>query len=278
MACLIYIAPEEWDWTGASFQQLYPPAGTIPISGFSKPVLSHRTAIKYGFDIGLRRLRDILKENDLKITFWNTGNAVEKHPDIIKELSDLGHEISGHSYNEGVAFPTLSREHQSEDIRKCIQLIQNLTGKRPLGWIGPGVNCDENTVELLAEEGFLYHADLQDDELPYFIDINGKTLVEIPYRGVGNVNDFYFFARDRMVPEHSLAYLKQAFDAYYQEAAIRPLHFNFGTHPFVSGRPDAALVFAEFLRYIKKHRDVWVATYQAVAEWWMKQFSGGYNL
>jgi len=275
MAILIYSAPEEYRWD--RLEQRYH-AEMIINPKETRPSLSVRSSIKYGFEIGLPRMRDILEERGLKMTLWTGGNAAEQHPEILKEFSDLGHEIGAHGYSEAVPIPTMSREEQREDIRKDVKILADLTGKKPVSWLGPAALCNEDTIELLAEEDFLCNCDLQDDELPYFIDVKGKTLVEVPYRMVGNINDFFIATRHQQNVEDVLTYLKRAFDAYYREASVRPLLFNFGTHPFIIGRPDIAYAFAAFLDYIKYYKDVWITTYREIAEWWTKKFGEGYKL
>lgn len=275
MAVLVYTCPEEWEWDR---QEPQPPIGTYNLPGEKKPSLSTRSAVNYGFEIGLRRLRDIFRQHDLKVTLGTTGNAAERHPEIIQELSSLGHEVAAHGYSEGMPPAFLSREEQREDIQKTLSAITRVTAKRPNGWWSPGAICDTDTIELLAEEGLLYHGDLQDDELPYFIDVKGKVLVEIPYNMAVNVNDYFVFITARRSTQDNLAYLTSAFDAYYEFAQKTPLYMIWGTHPFISGRPDTAYVFSKFLDHMQRKQDVWFPTYSDMAEWWQRRFATGYDL
>lgn len=275
MAFLTYCALEQRDWNGPRIINFY--MGKTPISrSLPKTPLDVRTQAKYGWEIGVLRIRDILQEEGIKFTFLVTGSYAEDYPEITKQLAELGYEINAHTYSYSITTPELTREEQKEDIRKTMQILQQVTGKKPVGWLSQGASCDENTIALMAEEGFLYNADLQDDELPYFIDISGKTFVEIPYRMLGNLNDYALINPQQMSLSDVLENLKYSFDACYREAAKRPLHFNFGTHPYVIGRADNAWVFQEFIRYVKSYPDVWITTYQDMAEWWMKQFNNGY--
>ena len=172
----------------------------------------------------------------------------------------------------------LTYEEIREDIRRTVKLIKDLTGVTPVGWLSPSAQCDINTIRACADEGMLYNADLQDDELPYFLDIDGKTLVILPYRMIGNINDYLLLKPQNMTLQDSLDTMMQSFDRCYKAAATTPLMFNFGTHPFVIGRADAASIMQEFIQYVKKHDDVWFATLQDVAEWWRDQYSDGYNV
>jgi peptidoglycan/xylan/chitin deacetylase (PgdA/CDA1 family) len=278
MAAVIYITPEEWRWDR---HEAFDIRGTPQKHHGSPPErhsLSKRSAVRYAFTAGIPRLLRILDDRDVTISFPTSGLAVEMHPEIMGEVHDAGHEINAHGYSEGTPVSLKDKDGQREDIRETVDLIEDVTGSIPRGWLGSYLECTEETVEVLAEEGFDYHCDLQDDDIPYFIDVGDESLVEIPYRMVGNINDFYVFATrsTRYTPEQVLDYLTSTFDAYYREAARSPMLFNYGTHPFVSGRPEAAQVWANFLDYVLGHDDVWFATYEEIADWWTEQFDEGY--
>lgn len=271
LAVLVYTAPEEWCWD--QDEVMDPPATAR--YGRSRISLSTRSAVDYGFTVGIHRIAEVFDEFDMKTTLWTNGNAVEQHRDVLETLVAAGHEIGGHGYSEGMPMTAMSREDQRESIRLSVERITELTGKPPAGWVGPGAAADEDTIELLAEAGFDYHGDLQDDELPYFLHVGGRTLVEIPYRMIGNLNDLPLQTAMRGSPKGvtpAFEHLRDAFDAYYAAAATHPLIINFGTHPHISGRPDGNMVLRRIMEHVHSHDDVWVCTYGEVAAWWRERF------
>lgn len=274
MAVLIYTCPEEWEWES---QEPFAPLGTFGMPGEPKPSLSARTAVQYGYEVGLKRIRDLAANHAIKLTLGTTGNAAIHHGALLRSLADEGHEIAAHGYSEGSFLTSQSREQQARTIDMTIDAITAAAGTRPRGWWSPGAAANLDTVELLAERKMLYHGDLQDDELPYFIDTQGHSLVEVPYNMVGAINDFFLFVNQRRSIAENLAYLTSTFDAYYQQAASTPLFFTWGTHPYVSGRPDAALVFSNFLSHMKSRKDVWFTTYGEMAEWWKESQSASHR-
>src|SRR3989338_5033280 len=44
------------------------------------------------------RILDLFEKYDVKATFFVLGYIAEKFPDMIKKISDMGHEIASHSY------------------------------------------------------------------------------------------------------------------------------------------------------------------------------------
>lgn len=274
MAFMIELTPEAWEWGQAEARDVH---GLRPAP--EAPPFTSQTAVDYGFNVGLYRLWEVLEERDLVATAPTTGNVAVQHPEMLDEQARRGHELCGHAYSEGTQMSDLSREEQVEDVRQCTRRLEAVTGETPTGWLSPGLVCTPETVEVLAEEGYRYHCDLQDDELPYFIDTDAGTIVELPYRIIGSVSDLSLYASRgfRMAPDEALHYYKASFDAYYREANRRPQMFVMALHPFVSGRPDPSYVAGEFLDYVLEHDDVWPATFGEVAEHWRAAFDGGYG-
>jgi peptidoglycan/xylan/chitin deacetylase (PgdA/CDA1 family) len=281
MAVLVYTAPEEWCW-GVN-ENMDPMASYRFGEEFLS--LSTRSGVEYGYNVGLYRIAEIFAEHDMKTTLWTNGNTVEQHREILEELVAAGHELGGHGYSEGMPLTSMDRATQEDSVKRSVELLSEVAGTPPRGWVGPGAAADRNTIELLVENGFDYHGDLQDDELPYFLHVGDKSLVEIPYRMVGNLNDLPLqtvLGVMKSVGEVSKQ-LCEAFDAYYASAATHPNIINYGTHPFVTGRPDGSAVLRNFLAHVHSHDDVWVCSYAELADWWRERFGnlvpeGGGNI
>jgi allantoinase len=271
MAVLVYTAVEQWEWgTDGPLR----PQGTYSSTRGAAPTLSTESAVDYGFNVGLPRLREIYREFGMKVTLWTNANAIERFPSIVGGLVEDGHELGAHGYSESATMGALAPLEREESVRRSISTIESFTGKRPRGWLGPGAEVTPDLLELLAKLDFDYHGDLQDDELPYFLHVGDATMVEIPYRMAGNVNDLPVLIRNPRPVRDAIEYLTQAFDAYYAAAATHPLIFNLGTHPYVSGRPEGARIFRSVLEHIHSHSDVWVTNYGEMATWWREQFGG----
>jgi peptidoglycan/xylan/chitin deacetylase (PgdA/CDA1 family) len=269
MAVLFYTSPEQWDW---SQKEAISAAGTFAAGRGTAPSISTQSSVDYGFHVGLPRMRDILADFGMKVTIWTSGRSVEQFPDVLRDLVADGHQLNPHGYSQGVVMGHLDREQQREQILKAKELVESISGRPATGWVSPAAESNADTIDLLAELGFGYHGDLQDDELPYFVHTGGRTILEIPYRLAGNLNDLPLFTRNVNSVSSGIDILTGAFDAYYQAASRTPLLFNYGTHPYISGRPDTALVLRGFLEHIHRYDDVWIATYDEVADWWRKEF------
>jgi hypothetical protein len=125
----------------------------------------------------------------------------------------------------------------------------------------------ENTVGLLADEGYIYFGDPFDDDIPYVVQVNGHRMVIIPklnyandWRawsgGLGNADTFFQGFQD-------------AFDFIYQEALRgRPGHIDVITHAELGGRPNMASAVERMIRYARQYSDqVWIATRKEISEY-----------
>src|SRR6185437_13327762 len=72
-------------------------------------------------------------------------------------------------------------ENERADIRKSAEAIEQASGKRPRGWLGPGLTETWETPDILAEEGYDYVADWVLDDQPVWMKTRGKPILNIPY-------------------------------------------------------------------------------------------------
>jgi Predicted xylanase/chitin deacetylase len=74
-----------------------------------------------------RAILDILKKNNVKVTFFMTGGWVEKYPDDVKAIAAGGHDLGNHSENHK-QMSKLSKEQCVEEIMKVHNKVKELTG------------------------------------------------------------------------------------------------------------------------------------------------------
>lgn len=95
-----------------------------------------------------------LKEMDANAIFFVNGHFLEtkEEKETLKEIYDLGFIIGNHTYSHS-SLPDLSEQEQKEEIIKVNDMVEEITGERPLFFRAPfGENTDYSR-ELAAEEG-----------------------------------------------------------------------------------------------------------------------------
>lgn len=80
-----------------------------------------------GPNYNTEKILDILKENDIKATFFLVGSMVENNPGIVKRIQDEGHILANHTYSHKYAYKT--QEEFLEEVEKTDELISKALGK-----------------------------------------------------------------------------------------------------------------------------------------------------
>src|SRR5262249_11442232 len=132
--------------------------GEIPYPMDGHRDLANETNFEYGSRVGVWRLLDIFAEHDVKTTFLACARALERNPDLGRELTARAHEPCSHGYRWDEHF-RMTPEEERESIRKAVASIEQTTGQRPRGWYCR-YSASEQTRALLADEGgFAYDSD-----------------------------------------------------------------------------------------------------------------------
>lgn len=96
---------------------------------------------------------EIFKNNDIKITFFVTGKWAEKNKDLLKEISDSGHEIGNHGYSH-LDYDKLSYERNKEEIDKADNIIKDITETVPKYFAPPSGAFNDFTLKASKELGY----------------------------------------------------------------------------------------------------------------------------
>jgi len=109
-------------------------------------------------DESVDRLLELLARHSATATFFTVGWLAERKPALVRRIAALGHEIACHSWWHR-RVTTLPPEEFRRDVRRCRELLEDVTGRRVAGFrapsfsIVPGV---EWAFDILVEEGYRY--------------------------------------------------------------------------------------------------------------------------
>jgi peptidoglycan/xylan/chitin deacetylase (PgdA/CDA1 family) len=231
--------------------------------------LAMESMYEYGARVGIWRILDILQQANVPATFHACAVAFEQNPDVARAAVELGHEICSHGYRWEEVF-RLSEAEEREHIRLAIESFERTCGKRPVGWYCR-YGASVHTRRLVAEEGgFLYDSDAYNDDVPYFVDVEGKPHLVVPY--TSDVNDFrYWNSPGLSQASDFLEYMKESFDVLYEEAADGLRMMSIGLHPRMVGRPGRVRAIKRFIEYAQGHEGVWFTTREEIAKAWLSR-------
>jgi peptidoglycan/xylan/chitin deacetylase (PgdA/CDA1 family) len=117
---------------------------------------------------GMRRVLRLLDKHGLRTTFFVPGHTALAFPDSVRAAIGAGHEIGHHGFvHERITELTPEREH--EVLKIGIDILSDLTGRRPIGYRSPSWEFTSHTIDYLLEEGFRYDSSLMaSDYVPYW--------------------------------------------------------------------------------------------------------------
>lgn len=106
-------------------------------------------------DENMERIFDLLERKNQKATFFCLGWVAREYPHIIRRIHEEGYEIATHSDRHQLAYEQ-SRAEFSEDLKRSIGSIEEVTGEKVRAYRAPGFSLKEENkwvFEVLAENG-----------------------------------------------------------------------------------------------------------------------------
>jgi len=144
------------------------------------PDLPTETYFQYGYLEGIPRLLNLFDQYDVKVTSFMVGQAVDRNPEVARQIAQSGHECAAHG-QRWVPQYAMSPDEERAFIRASVDSVQRATGQRPIGWNCNALRRSTRTLELLQEEGFLYHIDDVSRDEPFVQSVNDRPFVTLPY-------------------------------------------------------------------------------------------------
>ena len=112
------------------------------------------------------RILDILKEENIKATFFVIGQFVDSHPEIVKRAYEEGHYIANHGYSHNNSILYKDSKSFINEVEKTDLAISKAIGvenycshlfRFPNGFMAPLYKSEKkNAVFLLSEMNYTY--------------------------------------------------------------------------------------------------------------------------
>ena len=248
---------EEWDIEKPMARQyLSAPQGVATV-----PDVPNWAWHEYGMRVGIWRIMEALAKRKIRATTAINANVCRAYPAVAQAMRDARWEFMGHGVKQGALHLV---PDQRQVIRESIALIREFTGKKPKGWLGPGLTETWETLDVLAAEGIEYVCDWVNDDQPYQIKTTSGTLVSVPY--TVELNDIVMMVIQHHPSAEWLQRAKDQFDRLHAEGARSPRVMALAVHPYISGVPHRIKYFEAVYDYIRKQKGVWMATGEEIYE------------
>lgn len=210
----------------------------------------------YGANLGMPRILALLTRYGIPATFFVPGVTAERHPDLVRRAHDAGHEIAHHGYRH-VSPATQTEEEERAALEKGLEILQALTGERPIGYRAPSWELSVHSLRLLSDHGFVYDSSLMAWDAPYLVPVEGGPgdLVEIPISWELDDAPYFLFAfrptyRVGLAdPDRVFQIWRVEFEAAYAEGGT----VCYTMHPQVVGRHHRLAMLERLIRHVRRY-------------------------
>ncbi|QGZ56399.1 polysaccharide deacetylase family protein [Paraburkholderia acidiphila] len=228
---------------------------------------------EYGVRVGLPRILAMLARRDVKATFFTPAHTARSFPGAVKALVNSGHEIGLHGlvHESPVGLPV---DEERDLLKRSAEVLEQVTGVRPVGYRSPAWDLSESTISLLEEMGLQYDSSLMASDFhPYrarkrdelnedgFVTGTESSIVEFPV--AWELDDFPYFqflSRPinpalRDVDDVYKAW-KAEFDCAHEEGGV----FTLTCHPEIIGRGPRVKMLEKLIEHMQAQEGVTFAT------------------
>jgi allantoinase len=260
MAVWVIVNVEEWDPKETMPRTvLTPPAGGSPM-----PDIPNWAWHEYGNRVGFWRMLEVFDRHRVRAALAINGSAISRYEPIARAAKERGWEFIGHGFGQKNMQKVAD---ERADIRATAAAIESFTGKRPRGWLGPGLTETWETPDVLVEEGYDYVCDWVLDDEPVVLETRTRPIVNIPY--TQECNDVAM-----MLIQHHKAgeYYDRAIDQFEQihadaEGSARIMALV--VHPYIMGAPHRLKYFARVIAELRARPGVLWWTGEEILDWYL---------
>ncbi len=222
---------------------------------------------QYGTRVGVPRILELLKREDVRASFFVPAVAAKLYPDEQRRVIAEGHEIGLHGWIHEVNSALPAAVERDLHLRSA-DALEEITGRRPVGMRTPSWDFSEATLAIQRELGLIYDSSLMADDDPYELVEAGEPtgIVELPVEWIRddapyfNMNRFQAL-RPYTPPPAVLDIFIREFDRAHQEGGL----FLLTMHPHVITYRSRIFILEELIRHIKAKGGAWFATHEQVA-------------
>ncbi|QUH00620.1 polysaccharide deacetylase family protein [Saccharopolyspora erythraea] len=220
----------------------------------------------YGPRVGLWRLIESLDRHGMRASALLNSDVVERYPRIVEEGLARDWAWLAHGKNNSTFQADVPAEEERAYLSEVVASIEKATGRRPRGWMGPGLTESFQTPSLLAELGLSYVLDWTNDDQPYRLNVPG--MLSVPY--AIELNDISLFVGKSLSGPDFVRIVKDQLERLHADSAGSGRVMALALHPFVIGQPFRAKYLDQALEHVANHPGVWLTTSDEIAEHYLR--------
>jgi allantoinase len=223
----------------------------------------------YGVRVGIWRLIESLDRHGIRASALLNSEVAEHYPQIIEAGRSRDWAWLAHGRTNSILHTGMPVDEERVVLTEIVQAIEQATGQRPHGWMGPGLTETFDTPALLAELGLSYVLDWTNDDQPYPLNVPG--MLSVPY--TVELNDLGIFTFNGGTGPEFLQMFTDHVDQLYADSVTSGRVMALALPPFVIGQPSRLKYLDQALAYVAEHPGVWLTTSDEIAEHYRQSFA-----
>jgi len=197
------------------------------------------------------RLFDVLDELKLPAAH-NTSSLICTHvPELVARMRARGDEIIGHGRTQSERQGVMWEDDEARMVAESTATIEAASGRRPFGWMGPGMSHTPVTIDVLQEAGYKFVMDWCCDDQPFWMRARNGRILCVPYPL--EVNDSVALLFRQQTAQDFADMIVDQFDEMIEQCTEQPLVCTVALHPMTMGQPFRIGLLAKAFEHIVTH-------------------------
>jgi peptidoglycan/xylan/chitin deacetylase (PgdA/CDA1 family) len=218
----------------------------------------------YGMRAGLPRILEAFASRGLPASTSFNAGVIDAYPQASKAMRDAGWEFIGHGMHQ----KAINHVEGGEEaiIAASLDKIADFTGRRPRGWLSPGLRETVDTPDILKRRGIDYVCDWVVDDRPSWMNTTSGPLIAMPYNL--EINDSIIYAIERHATGEMARRLEFTLQRFETECRDSAIVLAIGLHPHLISVPHRIHELDRMLDLLSASADVGFFTGSQLADWY----------
>lgn len=262
LICQVVVNIEHWQ-----FDQPMPRLILTPPQGRGHvPDIPNFSWSEYGNRCGMPRIFKVLADRGIKATCSINAGVIDAYPSLAEGVLKAGWEWMGHGIHQRSVGGDAT---EADNIALALGKIERFTGRRPRGWLGPGLSETFESPDLLKAAGIDYVCEWVVDDLPAWLTTKNGRLATVPYNL--DLNDSVVYAVEKQSTSEMLLRFTETLKTFEREMAEtgQPRVLTLPIHPHLTGVPHRINQLIQMLDILQRRTDSVFMTGAQIFDWFV---------
>ncbi len=236
---------------------------TAPHGAENVPDIPNYAWAEYGMRAGMPRILELFESRGVPASTSVNAGVIEAYPACAEAMLRAEWEFVGHGLHQ----KSIGGEaDEGALIEEALGKLTAFTGRKPRGWLSPGLRESFATPDILSRLGIDFVFDWVVDDLPAWMITEHRPLMAMPYNL--ELNDSIIYAVEKHRSDEMYRRFSNTLATFDQEFAHNPRVLALGLHPHLMAVPHRIGYLAQMLDDLQARDDTIFMTGGQIADWY----------